>query len=327
MLKSKKVRVGCAILVVGLLGWIYQMIGVWLDFRNVSPAGKLISINGHQMFVSASGQPSAKGTLVLSAGNGTSSPYADFYPITAEMKHYTRVVTYERPGYGWSEATDISRDIDTMTNEMRQLLQQSGEHPPYIILGHSMGALEGIRFAQMYPEEVSGLIMLDGISPEFARDADMDWGYKMGWYMIEGAKKLGVLRGLSDLGIMTHSFNDMEDLPESIEKLKVSMILKNANNRMMLEERKQFHQSGLKLLEKGKVGDIPVLILSAPNNGYPNWREVQRQLMSISSKATQKSYIRAGHYIHHDYPQDVNNRILKFITSIPPQENSTKKAD
>ncbi|WP_051286827.1 alpha/beta fold hydrolase [Paenibacillus taiwanensis] len=326
MFKSKKVRAGCVILSVGLLGWLYQMIGLWLDFRNVSPAGKLISINGHQMFVSASGQPNAKGTLVLSAGNGTSSPYADFYPLTEAMKQYTRVVTYERPGYGWSEATDASRDIDTITNELRQLLQQSGERPPYIILGHSMGALEGIRFAQLYPDEVSGLIMLDGISPEYARDTDMDWGYKMGWYMIEGAKKLGVLRGLSDLGMMNDSFKDMKDLPLSIEKLKVSMILKNANNRMMLEERKQFHKNGLKLLEHGKVGDIPVLVLSAPNNGYPNWREVQRELMSISSKATQKSYIRAGHYIHHDYPQDVNNRILNFIRSIPLQANAVKNS-
>lgn len=95
-------------------------------------------------------------TVVFASGHGTGSPFIDFYPLYHELAKKTRIVVYERFGYGWSETTTAPRDIDTITEEIHTLLLEAGEQPPFLLVGHSLASLETIRFAQTYPDEVVG---------------------------------------------------------------------------------------------------------------------------------------------------------------------------
>ncbi|EPY04113.1 alpha/beta hydrolase [Paenibacillus alvei TS-15] len=317
MIKKKKIiLLICAFILIALLGVSYQQYGLYQQRSLYPPVGKMMSVNGHAMHIIANGSASLTGTLVMTAGSGTTTPYADFYPIMPGLQQHGRVVLYERPGYGWSEAADTPRDVDTIAEELHHLLAASGELPPYILLGHSMGALEIIRFAQLYPEEVAGLIFLDGTSPQYARDFSTNWVADIGWNAIATAKHIGLLRALSDMNLINGMFVDIDDLPEELKKLKIIMALRNANNPDMKEERQRLNENGLAVLRGGSLGDLAILVLSAPNNGYPNWANTQNELIQLSNNSQQIKFEQAGHYIHHDAPDKVISSIASFITSL-----------
>ncbi|NFT08785.1 alpha/beta hydrolase, partial [Clostridium botulinum] len=83
------------------------------------------------------------------------------------MSKYGKVVTYDRSGHGWSEVTDVPRDIDNIMKEMHETLEESGQKAPYILVGHSYTSLPVIRFAQVYKNEVSGIVLIDGGNLEY----------------------------------------------------------------------------------------------------------------------------------------------------------------
>lgn len=74
--------------------------------------------------------------------------------------------SYDRPGYGASAATSMARDPCHIAQEQRVLLKSAGVKPPYILVGHSLGGLYEYTYAQLYPEEVAGLVLLDPTHPQ-----------------------------------------------------------------------------------------------------------------------------------------------------------------
>jgi len=77
----------------------------------------------------------------------------------------TSLFAYNRPGIGNSEASATARDGATVVAELRQLLDQKGLKPPYILVGHSLGGLYMQLFARRYPDEVKGLVLVDAVYP------------------------------------------------------------------------------------------------------------------------------------------------------------------
>ncbi|WP_246168654.1 alpha/beta hydrolase [Paenibacillus antarcticus] len=114
-------------------------------------------------------------------------------------------------------------------------------------MAHSMGSLEMIRFAQLYPNEVVALVMIDGISPQYARDYRMTPLMKLGWEAMHVAKNSGLLRGLSKFGVTDKLFIDIAGLPQEIRDTKVVMSLKNLNNDNMKVEMNAMSDNGKKV--------------------------------------------------------------------------------
>ena len=59
----------------------------------------------------------------------------------------TRAISYDRAGIGWSDETNEARTVASMTGDLRALLSASGNPSPYVLVGHSFGAL---IFGQTY---------------------------------------------------------------------------------------------------------------------------------------------------------------------------------
>jgi pimeloyl-ACP methyl ester carboxylesterase len=317
IMRVKRRLIGtAAVLLVIVAGFFYQAAGVRKDLKDMAPPGQMIDINRHSIHIYSNGNKESKYTVVLTAGSGTTSPYADFYPLYIRLNDTRRVVLYERPGYGWSEQTASGRDIDTVTQELHELLIKSGEKGPYILVAHSLGSLEIIRFAQLYPGEVAGLVMLEGVSPEYARDFRNSPLRKLSWGAMSLAKNSGVLRGLSRLGVTDKLFIDIEDLPQELRELKVAMALKNMNNRNMKDEMNAMSSNGRKVLEGGSLGDMPMLQFSATNNGYKNWELTQQQLSSLSTRTRRVIFADTKHYIHHEKSGEIVAELNKFLSSL-----------
>ncbi len=82
------------------------------------------------------------------------------------------IFAYNRPGYGNSPASETARDGATIVEELRQSLKHKGLAPPYILVGHSLGGLYMQLFAKRYPNEVSGLVLVDPLLPGIVKKTE-----------------------------------------------------------------------------------------------------------------------------------------------------------
>ncbi|GAB3255397.1 alpha/beta fold hydrolase [Chitinimonas naiadis] len=103
-------------------------------------------------------------TVVLQSGLGDGkSAWTNL--ISRLSPRYT-VLAYDRPGYGDSSASTAPRDACTVASELHTLLHAEGVPPPYVLVGHSLGGLYQYAYARLYPDEVSGLVLVDATHPK-----------------------------------------------------------------------------------------------------------------------------------------------------------------
>lgn len=82
------------------------------------------------------------------------------------FKKDIRVIRYDREGKWFSESSKDSITPEFYANQLHQLLEKSGEKPPYILAGHSMGGPYIRIFRDLYPNEVKGMVFIDSSHPE-----------------------------------------------------------------------------------------------------------------------------------------------------------------
>ena len=89
-----------ALLVLAVVGAIYQAIATWRAERAHPPPGKMVDVGNHnRLHINCVGQGSP--TVVLDAALGTMS--ASWVRVQREVSGTTRVCAYDRAGMGWSE--------------------------------------------------------------------------------------------------------------------------------------------------------------------------------------------------------------------------------
>lgn len=118
---------------------------------------RLSTGNALSLYCSGQGWP----TMVLETGLGGGA-YGAWYKLQPMLARRHRTCSYDRAGYGFSElGNDLPRDLKHDVRDLHEMLQRSGEKPPYILVGHSNGGLIVGAFADLYPNEVKGLVFLD----------------------------------------------------------------------------------------------------------------------------------------------------------------------
>jgi pimeloyl-ACP methyl ester carboxylesterase len=85
----------------------------------------------------------------------------DFLNVRDRAAHLATSLVYDRGGTGWSDQVALPRSAAAVAQELKDLLLQAGVPSPYLLVGHSLGAFYARRFAQLFPGEVAGLLLLD----------------------------------------------------------------------------------------------------------------------------------------------------------------------
>ncbi|MBZ0290703.1 MAG: alpha/beta hydrolase [Anaerolineae bacterium] len=159
-----------------VLGLVYQAAAVELDKRAYAPRDQLYSVNGHMMHMVCTGERSAGSpAVILHAGASAASLW--WYWVQDQLSQHTQVCAFDRPGMGYSEPVDGPRDPQTINAELHTLLQQADVPAPYVVVGHSYGGILTRVFAAQYPQDVSGIVLVDSqlVTPKhFASQAEVD---------------------------------------------------------------------------------------------------------------------------------------------------------
>lgn len=132
--------------------------------RRFPPPGRLVDVGGYRLHLVVSGDASAGPTVILDAGMVSFS--SNWAWVEPELAKVTRVVAYDRAGLGWSDHGPRPRDAEQSAGELHTALQRLGITGPFVLAGHSYGGLAVRAFAALYPDEVAGMILVDGSHPD-----------------------------------------------------------------------------------------------------------------------------------------------------------------
>lgn len=117
-----------------------------------------VKVHDHVITLYSSGI--GKPTVILEAGGG-SNHKETWEKVEAKLASFAKVVSYDRPGYLNSETCNSTRDAVTVAKELKEALTRVGIKPPYILAGWSLGGSFVRVFAGLYPQDVSGLVLVD----------------------------------------------------------------------------------------------------------------------------------------------------------------------
>lgn len=297
-------------------GFIYEKVSKYSDSKKYLPPGKIIEINGHKMHIYTAGKGEL--TVVFASGFGAPSSYTDFYPLYSKIPEQIKVVVYDRPGYGWSDISSDPRDIDTIAEELHELLKKSQQKPPYILVGHSLGSLEIIRFAQLYKNEVKGIVTIDAGNPEFYASETLEDGALSSLKLKSILNNLGIFRLLFNYSPNFYSSayaarNHLSLVPKELRGMDKAMYLKNMVNKNKIDEINNVKQNAETVTKAGQLNDIPMRILtSAEESKNEKWKTSQASFKNWSSNSIQKTIEGVNHNIHQYLPEMVLTEILSL---------------
>ena len=122
-----------------------------------------VDVGGHSLNLLIGGQGSP--AVVFEGGFGAG--IASWSTVQKEVAAFARTVSYDRAGLGQSELGPQPRSAKRIATELHTALEKAGVKPPYVLVGHSFGGIYVRVFAEMYPKEVAGMVLLDPSQESF----------------------------------------------------------------------------------------------------------------------------------------------------------------
>ena len=254
----------------------------------------MIDIGEYKLFMMQAGH--GKPPVVLEAGAGDDS--STWHSIFQEVARFTQVIAYDRAGLGQSEPAPRPRTALQLTNDLHNLLQVTRLEMPCILVGHSLGALIARLYTQQYPQEVAGLVLIDGPHPE--------QGYRFVTALTAtGYEHHELVQPILDMAAGVPP----EDHPEGLDF---------ARSLTQVDPTQTFGKLPLVVIASGKshtevMPDIPPQAAYAFDSA---WEEMQKDIVNLSTKGVFVKGEKSGHYVHWDEPELIVEAIHRIIRTI-----------
>jgi len=94
------------------------------------------------------------------------APHTNGTSFLSSLGDEHRVCVYDRRNLGRSDTVDAPQLPEDALNDMRRLLTAADVEPPYVLLGASFGGLMSYLYANTYPDDVVGMVLLDSPFPD-----------------------------------------------------------------------------------------------------------------------------------------------------------------
>jgi len=119
--------------------------------------GQLVDIGGRRINLQCSG--SGAPTVVLMSGLASWSIV--WYKTQPEIAKRKRVCSFDRASYGFSDPAAKPQIVPDVPEDLHAALKAARVPGPYVLVGHSLGGIEARMFAQRWPHEVAGMVIVD----------------------------------------------------------------------------------------------------------------------------------------------------------------------
>jgi pimeloyl-ACP methyl ester carboxylesterase len=293
--------------------------------------GRMIDIGGYELHIYCLGKGSP--TVVMEAGLG--NPGLTWILVQPEIAKHTRVCVYDRAGLGWSDPSSHERTANVMVRELHTLLVYANIEAPYVLVGHSFGGLLMRLYAHKYPEEITGMVLVDSYHyTQMKKYPKVNGQGNLLLPLALQALGLWVASGLPAMDPFLMPALDLNKLPSNA--LRTYQALAAADPKSAREAQAELaalEESGEqeKAANITTLGKIPLIVLS---HGYLEprlldpigkerygeyeifWRADEAELASLTSYSHLVIASKSGHYIQLDQPDLVIAAIRQVLTDI-----------
>jgi pimeloyl-ACP methyl ester carboxylesterase len=142
----------------------------------------LVDIGGRKLNLRCSGDGAP--TVVLEAGALTDS--MTWQKVQPKLATSFRVCSYDRAGYGFSDAGPLPRDLDADAHDLNALVRAAKIATPFVLVGHSLGTNIVRRYDELYHSDVSAIVLVD---PPPQRTSE----FSKAWVDADNASRAGVM--------------------------------------------------------------------------------------------------------------------------------------
>ncbi len=264
-------------------------------------ANGMVDLGTHRLHFYAAG--SGPVCIVLDVGIGES--YLDWLPLLDEISPEIRIFCYDRAGYGESEMGPLPRSAVRAAAELETLLDRADVQGPYLLVGHSLGALNLQIFAHRNREKTKGMLLLD--------PPPLDW---------IGGKEFPELKKMAEEQTKT-----FEKAAESVSSTEAEEQKKREQffHTLASEHREMFSSNPESLRAISSFGDLPLIVIASgiPNPAFGRdaagfqrfWNDQCKSLAGKSSRGKYWLASESRHHIHRDDPEMVLEAIRDLISA------------
>ncbi len=229
--------------------------------------------------------------------------------VFPEIAKFTRVCAYDRPGTPVGETPSRSDPAAQPTTaadavaDLHALLRAADETGPYVLVGHSYGGLVVRLYAMTYPEEVSGLVLVDALA-EGLRDAETPEQWAVQRKLIDGDVRES---------LVLYPALERIDVDRSFDQIRAAPPLRPLPLFVLSADRPWGPQVPA-MIAAGKLpADIP------PDFGYVTdaaQKVAQERLARLAPNARHITNTNSGHEIHKEQPQLVVDAIREVVEAV-----------
>lgn len=313
----------CLIAVLLLSGTAYQFISTKIDENAYPPPGKMIDVGGYRLHINCSGEGGP--TVIFDAGAGCNS--MEWSLVQPAVSKFTSTCSYDRAGNGWSDESPLERTSENIVYELHTLLKNANVPAPYVLVGHSFGGINVLLYANKYPDEVAGVVLVDSSHEDFLDK--MPKLPKPNYNMQLFLTYVGWTR------IMQTYFStykkSLEIFPAEVQNAYPAKTYTSMFIRTLLKEHASLDKSLKQLqLTGGKLGDKPLIVITAGKTFTAEevgmsekqveeiakvWEVLQQDLVSKSTNSKQIIADYSGHIVTREQPEIIVEAISEIITN------------
>lgn len=269
------------------------------DVEAMVPPGEFASVGTHRLhyYCVGSGSP----TIVIDGGIGGAS--VEWHGIQTALGKKTRICSYDRAGYGWSDPGPAPRTTSRTVTELRRMLKRAEIPPPYLLVGHSFGGFTARYFAALYPEEVVGVVLVESSHPAAG------------------------LPKVATRGRAPHPFAQVrkQEEPALNDDFALGDYLNSRRKAVFaqMDEMTHFATSAREVEKAGALPDVPLRVIARdPALGFPDaraearWQSRQRSLSRLAPRGHLVIAKGSGHEVHGMRPDLVIAEIEAALAGI-----------
>ena len=318
------------------------------DVRAVDPPGRLVDVGGFRLHIHCSGNGSP--AIVLDAALGASS--VSWSLVQPELATLARVCSYDRAGFGWSDAGPMPRTARRIADELRTLLDRAGVPAPFLLVGHSFGGLVMLIFAKRFHRDVAGVVLVDPahaedwVKPAPKEQVLIDRGVRLCRYgaitaragvarivaALVGLGQLTMARGL--VKIISRGRLSRQDeailapiwkLPPEVRPVLGQFWTKPRFFQALGSQIESICMSAAEVLEAtaSGFGELPLVTISSTNPGEYRLRQ-QDRMAALSTRGRHIMASNSGHWIPLDQPQVVIDVVREMLVGIRDAGSGTR---
>jgi pimeloyl-ACP methyl ester carboxylesterase len=288
-------------------------------------------VNGLHVWAAGQGTP----VVVLEAGIAASS--VSWSLVQPRVAEFTRVLSYDRAGFGWSAAGTGGGTALDAAGSLRRMLEQSGEPPPFVLVGHSFGGLIVRVFQQRFPGLVAGLVLVDPVvrgdwrAPGEARRRMLKRGAmlsrrgallaRMGIVRLAlklltgGSRRIPQLMARvsagSGAGVTDRLTAEVRKMPREYWPAIAQHWGEARSFRAMADNLENLPVSAGQLEEDRGLGDLPLVVLAAREEIPEHLRDAR-----LSSRGDHIVMADSGHWMQLDAPAAVADAIGRVVAQV-----------